>query len=186
MEDSLIIELYFQRSESAISESDRKYGRYCGAIARGILKNDEDAEECVSDTWLRAWNAIPPTVPKILRAFFGRITRNLSLNRYEKEHADMRGGGEVPLVLDELAECVADAQAGTWSAEQAVLKDTLNAFLGELPEEHRKIFVRRYFYMDTIPQIAEDFGCGESRVKMLLMRARGRLAERLKEEGIEV
>ena len=104
MEDAEIIELYFRRSEEAIAESDRKYGAYCSSIAWRILKSREDSEECVSDTWLRAWGAMPPARPRFLRAFFGKITRNLSLGRYERDHAAKRGGGEVSIALDELGE----------------------------------------------------------------------------------
>ena len=111
MDDREIIELYLSRKEQAVTESDAKYGRYCGRIAYNILGDIEDTEECVSDTWLRAWNSIPPTIPKFLKAFFGKITRNLSLNRLEKEHARKRGSGETGAVLDELAECVADPRA---------------------------------------------------------------------------
>ncbi len=186
MEDNAIIELYFQRSESAVTESDKKYGRYCGTIARNILANEEDAKECVSDTWLKAWNAIPPTRPRILKAFFGKITRNLSLNRLEKEKAEKRGGGEVSLALDELSECVADTRAYEWSADRSVIRDTLNAFLKDLPEETRIVFVRRYWYLEGVGQIAKELDSGESRIKMMLLRARKELAERLTREGIEV
>ena len=186
MEDHAIIDLYFQRSETAIAESDRKYGRYCGSVAFRILKNAEDSEECVSDTWLRAWNAMPPARPQILKAFFGKITRNLSLNRLEKETADKRGGGEHHVLLDELAECIADAGASEWSADRAVITEVLNRFLAALPEENRIIFVRRYWYMETVPEIAAAFASKESRIKMMLLRARKELAKQLKEEGIEV
>lgn len=186
MEDQAIIELYFKRSEQALAESDLKYGHYCGKIALNILRNREDAEECVSDTWFRAWNAIPPERPNILKAFFGRITRNLSLNRLELLHADKRGGGESNVLLDELAECVADAGAAEWSADRAVITDVLNRFLEGLPETNRIVFVRRYWYMETVAEIARELSCGESRVKMMLMRGRRELAKQLKEEGIDV
>jgi len=186
MEDHAIIELYNQRSERAIAESDRKYGRYCGAVAMRILQNAEDAEECVSDTWLRSWQAIPPARPRILKAFFGKITRNLSLNRLEREHADKRGGGETRVLLDELAECIADAGAAEWSADRAVITDVLNRFLADLPEENRKVFVRRYWYMEPVSEIAASLGSGESRIKMMLQRARKELSKRLAAEDIEV
>ena len=177
---------WMSRKEQAVTESDAKYGRYCGRIAYNILGDIEDTEECVSDTWLRAWNAIPPTIPKILKAFFGKITRNLSLNRLEKEHARKRGSGETGAVLDELAECVADPRAEAWSADSVVLRDTINAFLKDLPAENRRIFIRRYWYMDPVSQIALDERCGESRIKMILLRARKELAKRLMKEGIEI
>ncbi len=184
MEDSRIIELYWERSEEALTESERKYGRYCGSIAMNILGNREDTEECVSDTWLRAWNAIPPAKPVFLKAFLGKITRNLALNLWEKNRAGKRGGGEGTAVLDELEECVADSGAGTWSADHYVLAEVLKTFLGTLAEEKRTIFIRRYWYMDPVKTIADDLGIGESKVKMTLMRTRKELAEVLRKEGI--
>ena len=184
MDDSRIIELYFERSESAVAESEKKYGRYCGTIAMNILGNREDSEECVSDTWLRAWNAIPPAKPRFLKAFLGKITRNLALNLLEKNRASKRGGGEGTAVLDELEEGVADSGAATWSADRYVLTETLKRFLKDLPEERRVIFVRRYWYMQPVKEIAEDMGIGESKVKMTLLRTRKALAEELGKEGI--
>ncbi len=184
MDDSRIINLFWERSESAIAETEKKYGRYCGTIAINILGNREDTEECVSDTWMRAWNAIPPARPVVLKAFLGKITRNLALNILEKNRAGKRGGGEGTAVLDELEECVADAGAASWSAEGYVLKETLEAFLKGLPEEKRVIFVRRYWYMDPVKKIAEDLSVTESKVKMTLLRTRKELAEVLKKEGI--
>ena len=106
MEDSAIIDLYWAREERALSETDTKYGGYCRSIAHNILKNREDSEECVSDTWLHAWNAMPPQRPSILSSFLGRITRNLSFDRCRRQNAEKRGGGSLPLALDELSECV--------------------------------------------------------------------------------
>ena len=186
MEDSAIVELYFQRNEEAITESDRKYGRYCAAIAANILHNREDEEECVSDTWLRAWNAIPPARPRILRAFFGKIVRNLSLNRWEMQRAGKRGGGETGVALDELAECLADPGLMEWSADRSVIADVLNRFLAGLSGEERIMFVRRYWYLDSVKEIAASMGFGESKVKMTLLRTRRALAAQLAEEGIIV
>ena len=186
MEDAEIIELYFRRSEEAIAESDRKYGAYCSSIAWRILKSREDSEECVSDTWLRAWGAMPPARPRFLRAFFGKITRNLSLGRYERDHAAKRGGGEVSIALDELGECVASPQGEAWSCDRHVLTEVLNSFLREMPAEKRIIFVRRYWYFDSISAIASDLGVSKSKVKMTLLRSRRELAEILGKEGLEV
>lgn len=185
MEDSRIIELYFDRSEQALRETESKYGAYCGAIASNILSVREDAEECVNDTWLKAWNAIPPARPRRLRLFLGRITRNLALNRYEREHAEKRGGGQTEIVLEEMEECIADSGRGEWSCERAVLTDVLNRFLVMLPQQQRRVFVRRYWYMDSIKEIADAYGMGESRVKMILLRERKELAKMLMKEGIE-
>ena len=184
MDDGRIIELYFERSESAVAESEKKYGRYCGTIALNILGNPEDAEECVSDTWLRAWNAIPPARPRFLKAFLGKITRNLALNVLEKNRAGKRGGGEGTAVLDELEEWIADSGAASWSADHYVLTETLKRFLNTLSEEKRTIFIRRYWYMDPVKVIADDMGIGESKVKMTLLRTRKALAEELAREGI--
>ena len=184
MEDRGIIDLFWKRSEQAISEMDKKYGRYCGTIAMNILGNHEDTEECVSDTWMRAWNAIPPARPLILKAFLGRITRNLALNMLEKMRAGKRGGGEGTAVLEEIEECVPDHGAEVWSADRYVLTETLNRYLKGLPEEKRTIFIRRYWYMDPVKEIAESMGIGESKVKMTLLRMRKELAAVLDGEGI--
>ena len=186
MDDQQIINLYLNRNEQAISESSAKYGRYCTRIAMNVLRNSEDSEECVNDTWMASWNSIPPQVPRILKAFFGKITRNLSLKKWEAEHAAKRGGGEVPLVLDELQECVEDQRIAGWSADGAVIKDVLNDFLKDLPEDARRLFVRRYFEMEPVKDLASDFGFSESKVKMTLLRTRKQLAVRLLKEGIEV
>ena len=145
MEDSQIITLYWDRSEEALSETARKYGRYCLAIARSILESDEDAEECVSDAYLRAWNAIPPARPARLQTWLGRIVRNLALNRREKASAEKRGAGQIPLILDELAECIPDGPDGDAVTESILIKDVLDRFLEALPPDTRKIFVRRYY-----------------------------------------
>lgn len=186
MEDEAIIGLYFERSERAITESDRKYGPFCEGIAFRILRNREDSEECVSDTWLKAWGAIPPAKPRFLKAFFGKITRNLSLTRYEREHAVKRGGGETAAPLSELEECIASPEAASWSPDRQVLTDVLNGFLRKLSYEKRTIFVRRYWYFDQVKDIARDLGISESKVKMTLLRQRRELAEILGKEGIGV
>ena len=133
MEDSRIIDLYWARSEEALSETARKYGRYCHSIARNILNNDEDAEECVSDAYLRAWNAIPPARPARLQTWLGRIVRNLSLNKREKALAEKRGAGQLPLILDELAECIPDGPDGEALTESILIRDVLDRFLEALP-----------------------------------------------------
>lgn len=185
MGDEAIVALYWARSEEAIRFSEQKYGGYCGRIAGNILMNREDSEECVSDTWLRAWNAIPPQRPEFLRAFFGRITRNLALNLLEKRHAEKRGGaaGQYAEALDELAEIIADERPVD-AEERIVLHQVMERFLAELKAEDRKIFVRRYWYFSAVREIAEQFGVGESKVKMTLLRARERLRAMLTEEGI--
>ena len=186
MEDSRIIELYFERSEQAIAETASKYGNYCTVIARNILYSQEDAEECVNDTWLNAWNAIPPTRPSRLAAFLGKITRNLALNLYERFHAKKRGEGQTALALDELAECVADSSTVEAEVELRELAGAINGFLAGLPAETRRIFVLRYWYLYPVREIAERLGRGESMIKMNLLRTRNQLKEYLEREGIAI
>ena len=183
MEDTRIVALYWERSESAIAESEQKYGKYCHTIAYNILHDTCDAEECVNDTWLRAWNSIPPAKPVKLSAFLGKITRNLALNRLEADRAQKRGEGHIPLVLDELEECIPDASAANM-ADEIALRGAINAFLRSLPEETMIVFLQRYWYFMPIAEIAVARKMGESRVKVLLHRARLRLKELLKKEGI--
>lgn len=183
MKDESIIELYWERLEAAIEESERAYGRYCRAVAYGILRDMSDAEEAVNDTWLKAWNAMPPERPQSLKGFFGRITRQLSLNRLEKKMAGKRGGGEMALALDELAECIADRDNGEDFADQIALRDALNSFLRKLSPEARTVFIRRYWHVQSIDEIAKACGMSVSKVKSMLMRTRNRLKKALTEEG---
>lgn len=143
MEDNQIIQLYFDRSEDAISQTAVKYGKYCHTIAYNILHNFEDSEECVNETYWKAWGIIPPRRPKKLAAFLGKVTRNLSLDMYRRYNADKRGGGEMAVALDELGDCVSSLSNMDEHAEKQVLADTLNRFLASLSAEHRKIFMRR-------------------------------------------
>ena len=186
MDDRQIIELYNERSETAISETAEKYGKYCYYIAYHILYNEQDSEECVNDTYLRAWKAIPPQWPDKLSTFLGRITRNLALNRYQYYTREKRGYGQTSLVLDELQECV--PATGSTEPEQAVedklLAEVINCFLHELPIEKRMMFLRRYWYMSSIKEIADDYEISEGNVKMTLLRVRNKLKQTLEKEGI--
>ncbi len=184
MDDSKIIELYMDRSEQAISETSKKYGRYCHYIAYSILQNDADSEECVNDTYLRAWNSIPPKHPNRLQTFLGKITRNLSLNKWEKLSAEKRGDGQPLLILDELTECIPADEDTAQTVENMVIRDVLNRFLDDLPTETRKIFVRRYWYMSSVKEIAEEYGLSQSKVTVTLFRTRGKLKTVLEKEGI--
>ncbi len=184
MEDSKIIELYWARSEDAISETDKKYGKYCHYIAFNILNSEQDAEECVNDTFLRAWNAIPPRRPTHLKTFLGKITRNLSLNLYEKKSADKRGGNKLPQLFDELSECIPSGCSEF--TDDFALTEIINKFLSELSTQRRKIFVRRYWYASSIKEIAADFGVSESKVTVSLFRTREKLRAVLKKEGITI
>lgn len=183
MDDNTIIDLYWERSEDAISQTASKYGGYCFTIAYNILFNKEDSEESVNDTWLAAWNTIPPRRPKVLAAFLGKMTRYTSLDRWKNRTAVKRGGGEVALVLDELEECI----SGGDSLEQEYLRKELvkdiNSFLESLPETERKVFMCRYWYMDSIEDIAERFDFSISKVTSMLHRTRGKLRVRLEKEG---
>lgn len=183
MEDKTIIDLYWKRSEDAIAETSRKYGGYCFCIANNILSNQEDAEESVNDTWLAAWNTIPPKKPDILAVFLGKITRYISLDRWRKRTAAKRGGGEVPLVLDELEECVAGRETVELQYLKKELAELINQFLGTLPETERKVFVCRYWYMDSIEDISKQFEFSESKVTSMLYRIRGKLKSELEKEG---
>lgn len=184
MDDRQIIALYNERSEAALSETAKKYGRYCRTIAYNILFNEEDSEECVNDTWMRAWDSIPPQCPERLSAFLGKITRNLALNRYKHNTREKRGGGQTMLVLEELAECVPGADSTEEAVEETLLVEALNGFLAELPAEKRKLFLRRYWYLSSVKEIATDFGLSESNVKMTLLRLRSKLKQTLEKEGI--
>ncbi len=181
MEDSGIIELYWKRDESAISESDTKYGPYCSTIARNIIHSAEDTEECVNDTWMRAWNAMPPERPNRLAVFFGRITRNLAIDRYRKDRSQKCGGGQTALCLDELSECIGEESP---IEDRIALRDMLNTYLYGLPEKNRDIFLYRYWYMMPVSDIAKRCGISEGAVKMTLSRTRRRLKEHFEKEGI--
>lgn len=185
MEDKQILDLYWERSETAIVETERKYGRYCHYIAYQILHNDEDAKEVVNDTYLKTWNTIPPQRPDPLKPYVGMISRQLALDVYEAQHAQKRSG-QVPLVLDELSECISGHEVGADIGESVALSDSLSRFIWALPRRTRNIFVRRYFYMSSIAEIAKDFTMKESNVTMLLLRTRRKLEQFLKKEGFDL
>ena len=182
MDDSRIIELYWQRAEQAVVETDAKYGGYCYAIAYNILSNREDAEESVSDTYLAAWRSIPPKRPSILSAFLGKITRYISLDRWKSRSAYKRGGGEVPLALEELEDCVSGGESPEETLLRRELVMRLNRFLEELPETERRVFLCRYWYLDSVSDIARRFGFSESKVTSMLHRTRQKLRKSLEKE----
>lgn len=184
MEDEAIIALYWQRSEEAIVQTDRKYGRYCRSIAFNILENDDDTDECLNDTYLRAWNLMPPTRPSLLSSLLAKITRNLALDRKKYNQAEKRGGGQVPLVLGELSECVPGGTNAEEILENKEITALLNRFLSSLPQRTREVFMLRYWYLCPVRQIAETLGLGESNVKMTLLRARRQLKALLEKEGV--
>lgn len=186
MDDQQIIDLYWARSEVALSATADKYGRYCYGIAYAVLADRGDSEECVNDTYLRAWEAIPPRRPQRLGTFLGKLTRNLALDRYRCSHREKRGGGQLPLALEELGDCISGADHGQQLPDELTLAETVNRFLGGLPPQTRRIFLRRYWYFSPIQEIAADFALGESRVKMTLLRTRRKLRDYLEKEGIEL
>ena len=182
MEDDQIIELYWQKNADAISETASKYGSYCFAIAENILHNAEDSEECVNDTWLRAWNAIPPQRPGVLRMFLAKITRNLAFNRFNARNAEKRGGGETALVLDELEECLGGADAEA-ACEAKELRQSIRNFVRALPEREGNVLVRRYFFAEPVADIAKRYGLSENNVTVILSRTRRKLKAHLLKEG---
>ena len=182
MEDQGILALFFERSEQAIVETDKKYGGYCYAIAYNILASREDSEESVSDTYLTAWNTIPPRKPNVFNAFLGKITRHISIDRWRKRSAQKRGGKEMLLALDELGECVG-SQGPEAEISQRELTRILNSFLMSLPETERNVFLSRYWYLDPIEAIVKITGFSQSKVTSMLHRTRGKLRKKLSEEG---
>ncbi len=183
MEDSSIVDLYFLRSESAIVETDRKYGRYCFTIADNILSNREDSEESVSDTYLAAWKSIPPRRPAILSTYLGKITRRIAIDRWRARSADKRGGGEVILALEELQECVSDRSNPEEFAAKKELGRSINRFLDGLPVQERNVFLLRYWYLHSVAEIAAKFGWSQSKVTSMLYRMRKKLHKQLIKEG---
>lgn len=184
MEDTQILELFRNRSQEAIAQVQEKYGRYCRSIAYHILGTETDADECVNDTLLKAWNAIPPEKPDRLSLFLGKITRNLALDRFRRENAAKRGGSQVPTVLEELEEALPDNAEDI--ADSIALRDALNRFLRQLPEDSRRIFLLRYWHLCTVSEIAEKCGGKEGWVKTRLFRTRRQLKSFLEQEGIGI
>lgn len=184
MDDSEIIELYFGRNESAIRETDIKYGRLCHKIAYNILNNNEDSEECVNDTYMGVWNAIPPTRPTYFMAFVCRITRNLSLKRLEYIRREKRSQA-VLVSLDELEEVLPDDRISPDMSDEELGK-LISEFLRGEKEEIRNVFIRRYFFFDSVGEISKRFSFTESRVKNMLFRTRNKLKDYLTREGVEI
>jgi len=185
MDDKDIIDQFLERSETAIAMLGEKYSKYCRVIAVNILGNAEDVEEVLNDAYHRVWNAVPPERPNNLRAFIGKITRNLSFNKLEKEKAKKRGGGQLEVILSELEECIADSRNDFDElAEQEAITVVLNTFLSEQSTENRRIFVRRYWRAASIEDIAADFNMSVGKVKTILFRMRNKLRKYLESEGI--
>ena len=186
MEDKEIVALYWKRDEKAISETAVKYGKYCKRIALNIVCNNEDAEECVNDTYLQTWNSIPPHKPSLLSTFLGKIVRNLSFNKYKSIHSAKRGGYEIALILDEICEIVSDKD----SVEDHVIRQEMirdiNSFIQNLSEEKQYMFIRRYWYSDSIIDIAKQCEKTENNVSTVLGRIRNKLRNYLIERGYDL
>lgn len=184
MRDTAIIDMYFARDEQAIAATQETYGGYCHSIAWNVLHDTEDSEECVNDTWLRAWNSIPPTRPERLSVYLGTITRNLALDRWKSKHTARRGNGEMALVLDEIAELVPDQSSVEDAIETARLEELINAFLHSLPERDCNVFLRRYWYLEEYGEIARRYHLNLNTVKSSIHRTRGKLKSFLEKEGV--
>ena len=184
MEDHEILDLYFDRKESAITETRSKYGLRLFKVSINILRVNEDAEECVNDTLLKAWEAIPPSRPERFGAFLAKIARNLSINKWQAKGAARRGGGEVSLLLSELEDCI-PAQGGPEDEyESSLVQEAINAGLATLDPVARAVFVLRYFHGESIRGVCERFGMSESKAKSILFRARKKLGAYLEKEGV--
>lgn len=186
MDDHGIIQLYWDRDDQAITITSDQYGHYCKAIARNILNSEEDAEECVNDTYLNAWNSMPPHWPEQLAAFLGKITRNLAFNRYKHNHTEKRGEGEIALILDELTDCISDTEDVEQIIDRQELIKAINSFIRSLSVNKRNIFVRRYWYADSVAEIASDNGMLQGTVSKTLERSRKQLKAYLTERGFEI
>jgi len=186
MKDAQIVELYWNRDEAAIAATSERYGNYCYAIAYHILQCHEDAQECVSDTYWKAWLSIPPQRPNRLATYLGKITRNLSLDRLKRLNAQKRGKGQVELALRELEGCIPAVTDLDQIADEIVLSKSINQFLRELPRTERNIFVGRYWHLYSISDLAQAYGMRESKVASLLFRMRKKLKSYLEKEGIRV
>lgn len=184
MDDKKIVELFWERSEAAIYETADKYGGYCQYISYNILHNYEDAQECVNDTYLKAWKAIPPHRPNRLSTFLGKITRNLSLNRLKKYTAEKRGFGQAEIALAEMEDCIPATGSVDEAIDEKFLAESINVFLSGLPKIKRQIFVRRYWYMSSIQDISAEYGMSESKIISMLFRIRAKLKLHLEKEGI--
>jgi RNA polymerase sigma factor (sigma-70 family) len=183
VEDEKIVDLFWERSESAIIETEKKYGQYCKTIAINILGNSEDAKECENDAYHALWNTIPPNRPSVLKAYLGRILRNIAIDKYDYNTAQKRNS-KFDLILSELEECIVSPANVELQYEQGEIAKRISEFLWTIDKENRIVFVRRYWYSDSIASIAAQFGMSESKVKSMLFRMRNRLKIYLEKEGV--
>ncbi len=185
LEDSKIIELFEDRNEDAVSKASEKYGAYCIAVAKNILESDEDTDECMNDVYFSLWNSIPPNKPKNLKAYMSKICRNIALNKIRAQNTEKRGGKEAENVFDEISEFVSGKENTEKSYEQKELIEEINRFLKKQQKEKRKIFVLRYWYFESFPNIAKRFGKSEDSIRNTLFRTRKKLKKYLSERGFE-
>ena len=186
MDDNAIIDLYFARDQQAVQATVQAYGAYCASIAQRILDDRGAAEECVNDAWLKCWQSIPPQRPRSLKSFAGRIVRNLALSALRADAAQKRGGGQVRLALEELGEVVSGSDTPEGALDRQAFRAALDGFLAGLPERNRNLFLRRYWYLDRVEQLARRFGMSRTQVTTTLHRLRQRLRVHLEQEGFEV
>ncbi|MGI6264431.1 MAG: RNA polymerase sigma factor [Acutalibacteraceae bacterium] len=186
MLDEEIVALYWQRDEAAIIETQARYERYLIRVAFNILANDEDSRESVNDTYLAAWESMPPHRPQVLSTFLGKLTRRIAIDRYRHRHRQKRQGSEYALSLDELGECVSGREDPERELDDRALGEALSAFVRALPDTARRVFIGRYYYLDPLREVAAYCGVSESAAKSLLFRVRGQLKEYLRKEGIEI
>ena len=186
MDDNKIVELFFNRDEEAIKKTQEKYGAYCYTIAFNILNDEADSKECENDTYMKAWNLIPPKKPEILSTFLGKLTRNIAIDRYRKAHSLKRGAGEVQGVLDELGEIVSENDSLEASVEREELVKAIDSFLSGIPKEQCDMFVMRYWYAVPISKIANLMGDTNGNVSVKLLRIRKNLKEYLIKRGFEI
>ena len=184
MDDQAIIELYNARNEDAVRATDEQYGRYCRATALRILHDSEDTEECVSEAYLRVWNAIPPASPADFKLFLGKIVRRVALHVCEKRIADKRGGGEYAVALDELHECLPSSATPDDVTDSLVIRQALDRFLDTLPLKEKTVFLRRYWYLDSVSDIAKRLHTTDNHIYVMLHRTRQKLRTILEKEGI--
>ena len=186
MDDNAIIDLYFARDQQAVEATNREYGAYCTAIAKNILGDQGAAEECVNDTWLKCWQSIPPQRPRSLKSFAGRIVRNLALSARRADMAQKRGGGQVQLTLDELSEVVSGGDTPEGALDRQAFRAALDGFLDALSQRDRNLFLRRYWYLDGVEQLAGRFRMSRTQVTTTLHRLRQKLRVHLQQEGFEL
>jgi len=184
--DQQILDLFWNREEEALDITMQKYGRVLYKIARNILHDGQDAEECVNDTLMQAWKAIPPKQPEFFGAYLSKITRNFSLQRWRKAGAAKRGGGQGNLILDELRETIPHPDSAEKSFEYTQTLRSINMYLDKMDADSRIVFVRRYFFGDSVQDICARFGAGQSKIKSMLHRARQKLRIHLEQEGIVI